>query len=145
MPQTTQNYANHVRYHAPYHFFLTPVLTIYLGWTIAKLGKAPTWDNLFSLLIAISLIVLMALIRIYALRVQDRIIRLEERLRYQQVLTPELAAKASQMPTRFIVALRFASDQELPGLVQRVLAGEFTKGAEAKRAIQSWRADYLRV
>lgn len=145
MSETTQTYANHVRYHAPYHFFLIPVLTINLGWVIAKLAKQPSWDNVVSLLVAAALLVFMGLVRSYSLRVQDRVIRLEERLRYQRVLTPELAAKASQMPTRFIVALRFASDHELPALVQRVLAGEFTKGAEAKRAIQSWRADYLRV
>lgn len=145
MPETAQTYSNHTRWHPPFHFFLSPVLTLHLAWTITRLAKAPTLDNAEQLLLAAALIVLLVLTRTNALRVQDRLIRLEEQLRYQRLLPAELAAKASALPTRFIVALRFASDEELPGLVQQALAGNFARPADAKRAIQNWRGDYLRV
>ncbi|MBC7931370.1 MAG: hypothetical protein H7Z38_12480, partial [Rubrivivax sp.] len=62
-----------------------------------------------------------------------------------QVLPAALARRAVALPTRQIVALRFASDEELPGLVQQVLDGKLTKGDEIKRAVRQWRADTLRV
>jgi hypothetical protein len=145
MSETTQNYSNHTRWHPPFHFFLFPVFTIHLAWTIYKLTQALTLDNIEQLLLAAGLIVLFLLVRTNALKVQDRLIRLEEQLRYQRLLPAELAAKAGALPVRFIVALRFASDEELPGLVRQVIDRKFVKPAEVKRAIQNWRGDYLRV
>jgi hypothetical protein len=145
MSETTQNYSNHTRWHPPFHFFLFPVFTIHLAWTIYKLTQALTLDNIEQLLLAAGLIVLFLLVRTNALKVQDRLIRLEEQLRYQRLLPAELAAKAGALPVRFIVALRFASDEELPGLVRQVIDRKFAKPAEVKRAIQNWRGDYLRV
>lgn len=80
-----------------------------------------------------------------ALRAQDRVIRLEERLRYNDVLSPDLATRAQALRTGQIIALRFASDEELPALVERTLKGEFEKPGDIKRAIQHWRPDHLRV
>lgn len=145
MPETTQTYSNHTRWHPPFHFFLFPVMTIHLAWTIYKLVKVPSLDTAEQLLLAAGLIVLFLLVRTNALRVQDRLIRLEERLRYQRLLAADLAAKASELPARFIVALRFASDEELPELVRQVIDGKFAKPDEVKRAIKNWRGDYLRV
>lgn len=145
MPETTQRYSSHTRWHPPFHFFLFPVMTIHLAWTIYKLAQAPTLDNAEQLLLAAGFIVLFLLVRTNALKVQDRVIRLEEQLRYQRLLPAELAANASALPVRFIVALRFASDEELPGLVQQVIEHKFAKPAEVKRAIRNWRGDYFRV
>ena len=80
-----------------------------------------------------------------ALKAQDRVIRLEERLRHQELLTDELLAKSAALTPGQIIALRFASDAELPGLVERTLNGEFAKNKEIKNAVKNWRADYHRV
>jgi transcription elongation GreA/GreB family factor len=79
------------------------------------------------------------------LKAQDRIIRLEERLRYQQVLSPALLPQTSALRMGQITALRFAGDDELEELVSAVLAGKLTKSIEIKRAIKNWRADTFRV
>ena len=83
--------------------------------------------------------------RLQALKVQDRVIRLEERLRYRDLLSADLAARASDLPVSQIIALRFASDAELGGLVERTLNGEFEKTKDIKLAIKDWRGDYLRT
>lgn len=145
MPETAQNYSNHTRWHPLFHFFLSPVMTIHLAWTIYKLAQAPTLDNAEQLLLAAGFIVLFFLVRTNALKVQDRVIRLEEQLQYQRLLPAELAEKAGALPVRFIVALRFASDEELGSLVKQVLDRKFAKPAEVKRAIRNWRGDYFRV
>ena len=85
------------------------------------------------------------LARTNALKVQDRIIRLEEKLRYQQLLPADLARQASSLLVGQIIALRFASDEELEGLVREVLGGRLTKPAEIKKAIKNWRGDTFRV
>ena len=99
----------------------------------------------FWVLFSLVLILLGLAARLMALKVQDRMIRLEERLRYRELLSPELAASASDLPLKQIIALRFASDAELPGLVERVLSGKLKTGKEIKMAVQNWRADHLRA
>ncbi len=144
MPET-QNYKNHTRWYPLVHFVITPILVINLVWQIVALSQEKTWDRAESLLVAVALMLMSLASRIQALRAQDRVIRLEERLRYRVVLSPELNGKASALPTGQIIALRFASDQELPGLIERVLSGELKTGKEIKLAVQNWRGDYLRV
>ncbi len=144
MPKT-QNYKNHTRWYPFVHFVITPILVINLVWQIVALSQEKTWDRAESLLVAVALMLMSLASRIQALRAQDRVIRLEERLRYREILSPELAGKASALPTGQIIALRFASDQELPGLIERVLSGELKTGKEIKLAVQNWRGDYLRV
>jgi hypothetical protein len=145
MPEPTQTYQTHVRYHPPFHFVLLPLLLINLLWAILSLtqhfGKAEVKD----LLVAILLAVIGFLARGSALKAQDRVIRLEERLRYQQVLSADLAHRAEALQTSQLIALRFASDAELPGLVQQTLEGKLANAKEIKQAIQHWRGDYLRV
>ena len=145
MTETTQNYDNHVRNHWPYHFVLLPILTINFIWTIAKIVQSLTIDNGMQLLLAVGLIVMALLVRTYALKAQDRVIRLEERLRYQRVLSAEIAAQAAGLPHRQIIALRFAPDEELASLVAQVQAGKFSKPDEIKRSIKNWRPDYHRI
>ena len=144
MPET-QNYKNHTRFHAPFHFVLSPLLLFHLIYQIVRLVQEPNFDRAEMVLLAVGLIIMQFLVRLNALRVQDRVIRLEEQLRYERVLPAELAARAADLPLNNILALRFASNDELPELVRRTLAGEFQKGAEIKRAVKSWRGDYLRV
>lgn len=83
--------------------------------------------------------------RRFALGVQDRVIRLEERLRMERLLPDELRGRSEELTTDQLIGLRFASDAELPGLVRRVLDGELTDRKEIKRAVENWRADHQRV
>jgi hypothetical protein len=82
---------------------------------------------------------------VHALTAQDRVIRLEETLRMQRVLPADMQGEISQLKRFDFVALRFASDAELPELVKRVRAGEFAKPLDIKKAIKNWREDHLRV
>ena len=97
------------------------------------------------ILLAVGLILLSLAARLQALKAQDRVIRLEERLRYQAVLPSALAQEAANLKTGQMIALRFASDAELPQLVEKTLNGELQTSKEIKLAIKNWRGDYLRV
>jgi len=145
MGEIQQNYENHTRWHPPFHFFLMPLFLLNFIFAAVQLYRFRDLDHVWLLVLAVGLFVLTALARTNALRVQDRLIRLEERLRYGRVLPQPLAQSAGALPLGQIVALRFASDEELPALVQQVLDGKLTKGGEIKRAVRHWRADTLRV
>jgi len=99
----------------------------------------------FWVLLSVILILMALVSRLQPLKAQDRVIRLEERLRYKEILSPDLAEKASNLDVRQIIALRFASDEELPDLVQQVLDGKLTSQKEIKMAIKNWRPDHHRV
>ena len=141
----TQNFQNHVRYNPLVHFVITPILFINLIWQIVRLSQEFTWDRAESLLLAVGLMLLSLGARIQALTVQNRVIRLEESLRYHKLLPPDLAFQAEQLPTGNKIALRFASDEELPELVRKTIGGEFKNSKEIKLAIKNWRGDYLRA
>jgi hypothetical protein len=140
-----QNYKNHVRWHAPQHFVLTPILLVNFIYAIVRLIQEPNIDRAEFLLLAIGLVIMGVLVRINSLRVQDRLIRLEEKIRYEKVLPANLLPQTENLSRSQINALRFASDRELPTLIERVLKGEFQKPDEIKRAVTDWRGDYLRV
>ena len=146
MPEP-QNYANHARFHPPFHFFLLPVFLLNLIVTIFILVRR--WPHHLAMhawlvIMAFALFVLAGLARGNALRVQDRIIRLEEILRYQRLLPADLADGAQSLGIKQIAALRFASDAELPALVQCTL-DENLEPKAVKQSIINWRADNLRV
>src|SRR5262245_50101600 len=143
--ETPQTYKNHVRWYPLVHFIITPLLAFHLIWSLVVLIVYPNWDRAEYLLLAIILILVNFAARLQALKAQDRIIRLEETLRYRTLLSSELAAKACALSTGKIIALRFAADEELSALIERVLAGEFNTNREIKQAVQNWRGDYLRV
>ncbi len=140
-----QSYHNHTRWYPLVHFVLFPILLFHLIWQIGRFYYEPTWIRAEYILLAFGFILLSLAARLQALKAQDRIIRLEEKFRYKDVLSKELAEKATKLKTSQIISLRFASDEELPDLVQRTLNGEFATGKEIKLAIKNWRGDYLRV
>jgi hypothetical protein len=94
---------------------------------------------------ALALLVLAFLARLFALGAQDRVIRLEERIRYQQLLPDNLKLRINEFSTNQLVALRFAGDEELPALARKVLDDNLTDRRAIKQMIQNWRADYQRI
>jgi hypothetical protein len=145
MATIPQTLANHTRWHAPFHFFVLPVMLINVIWSVVVFVKAPDRNSGWSIVVSLALLILTFLVRLNPLKAQDRIIRLEEKLRYQQVLSPALLPQTSALSPGQIIALRFAGDDELEDLVSAVLAGKLTKSIEIKRAIKHWRADTFRV
>src|SRR5207244_1075393 len=106
--------------------------------------KNPTFDSIWTVVMALALTLAVFLIRIYALKVQDRVIRLEERLRLSGLLPEPLRTRMLQLDEKQMVALRFAADAEIPALVERVLDQKLPP-ADIKKAIRAWRPDYYRV
>jgi len=145
MADTQQSYANHTRWHPAFHFFVVPVLLINFVWAIVDFVKNPGANQGWWIIVSAALVGLALIARLNALKAQDRIIRLEERLRYQQLLPAELAQQCGSLAIGPVIALRFASDEELEGLVREVLGGRLTKSAEIKKAIKNWRGDTFRV
>lgn len=142
---TPQTFSNHTRWQPWFHYFVAPVMLINFVWAIVVFVKTPDRNTGWWIIVSFALVVLATLVRLNSLKVQDRLIRLEEKLRYQQVLSPALCQQASTLKPGQIVALRFAGDDELEELVSAVLAGKFSKNADIKRAIKNWRADTFRV
>jgi hypothetical protein len=141
-----QNFKNHVRLVPPFHFFVLPVLAINFVWSLVQLRSwGFTFQGIFSVVLALALILLALHARLFALSVQNRLIRLEERLRYERVLPEELGWRADELTLDQFVSLRFASDEELPKLMQKVLDEKMTERKAIKQLIKKWRPDYLRA
>ncbi len=140
-----QNYGNHARFVAPFHYVAMPILLINFGWSIYRAATAMSAETIIWALTALALIIIGLFSRIHALWAQDRVIRLEMRLKLIEVLPDDLKSRIYDLSTGQLVALRFASDAELPGLVRRVLDGSLTEQTAIKQAIVNWKADYQRV
>ena len=138
-----QSYSNHRRYNPWHHFVVLPILSINLGLEIQRLVEDPSAYRGWQVVLAIGLVVFSFTARGMALRAQDRVIRLEERLRLLRVIGDGAAIEALR-PGQ-LIALRFAPDDELPELVQRIAGGELQTGDQIKKAIRVWKPDYLRV
>ena len=146
MANETQNFRNHRRNYPLYHFVAAPLLAIYLVYAVWGLVRAPSLPTVMNVVLAAGLVAMLFASRIMALTVQNRVIRLEMTLRLQRVLGPPAAADAlARLPVGRLIALRFASDAELPGLIARVLSQELTTNTEVKQAIREWQPDLLRA
>ena len=139
-----QNYSNHGRFDPAFHFILMPILLINLVITIVVAVRRFTFLRGWLAIMAVALLLPASLFRSYALKVQDRVIRLEERIRLSLLLPPALQARIVELSIRQLIALRFASDAELPGLVERTLR-ENLPPKQIKQAITAWRPDDYRV
>jgi hypothetical protein len=120
-------------------------MIINLLWSIVVFVKTPDRNTGWWIVVSVALVMLTFFVRTNSLKVQDRIIRLEEKLRFQQVLSPALQQQCSTLGPGQIIALRFAPDEELEELVSSVVAGKLTKPADIKQAIKNWRSDTFRV
>ncbi len=145
MPEQ-QSFSNHGKFFPPFHFFAAPILIANFIWSIFRLkplGFSPY--AIFSVVVAAALVVTLFAARIMALTVQDRVIRLEERLRYQRLLPTDLQSRIDDFTINQLVSLRFASDAELPGLARKVLDDKINERKTIKQMIKVWKPDYLRA
>jgi len=143
---TEQNFENHGKFVPSYHFFAVPVFLINFFWSLYRLKQLGiSFEGIFGVILAAAFVVLVFRARIFALAVQDRVIRLEERLRYERVLPADLQERSGELTIGQIVSLRFASDAELPALARKVLDEKLTERKAIKQLIKQWRPDYLRA
>ena len=146
-----QTYSNHTRLDPLFHFFLLPVFALGMVLSLihffAHITEGSVFDHVHAfllILLAAALLTAVLKIRLYALKVQDRVIRLEERLRLTQLLPEPQRPRIPELTEQQLIALRFASDAELPKLAERAM-NEKLSGKDIKKAIQNWRPDYWRV
>ena len=142
-----QSYKSHTRFDPPFHFFLLPVLLLDFVFAISyHIHHYPDHAHLslWWIIMSMALIVLGFKARVYALKAQDRVIRLEEKLRFATLLPPDLLARSQALTEAQYVGLRFASDAEVPALVKRTL-DENLSSKQIKEAIVNWRPDNYRV
>lgn len=145
MADSGQTYSNHTRFFPMFHFFVFPVLAINMLLALWGTFRAPSVATIWGVIVSAALVVLALAARLMALAVQDRVIRMEMRLRLKELLPAELQPRINQLSRQQFVALRFASDAELPELTRQVLAGSLATTADIKKAIRSWQGDYLRA
>jgi len=144
MAQAEQNFKNHARTDPMFHGFLFLGALLLLGFTIYALVKQPNLLGAVRVFAVLWAMVLMFKVRLYALKVQDRVIRLEERLRLAQLLPDATRSRIGELSEPQLIALRFASDGEVAGLVQQTLDGKWDP-KQIKGAVKVWRADFFRV
>ena len=145
MAEKTQNFENHTRTVPMFHFGVLPVLLFNAVWMIVHETRHPSFGNGVAMIVAFALLLLAFSARMFALTVQDRVIRLEMRLRLQQLLPQELKARIPEFTLAQLVSLRFASDAELPELARKVLDEKLNDRKAIKKLIRNWQPDYLRA
>ena len=139
-----QSFANHGKIVPIYHGVAFAILLVNLGYACVQLWRAPGFATGLGLALACALLILFLAMRVFAVTVQDRVIRLEERLRLERMLPADLRARIPELGIGQLVALRFASDGELVELVRAVLSEKLTERSAIKRRIREWRPDYDR-
>ena len=147
MSAQTQTYANHRRYFPLYHYFALPVLLLNVVMTVVYAFRHPAslkW-NVWQIVVAVALAAGIIAARTSALIVQNRVIRLEQRARLLLILPENLRSRIAELSIGHLVGLRFASDAEVPALVERCLSGDLQRAEEVKRAITNWQPDFLRA
>ena len=145
MPQTEQNYKNHGRILPAFHYFVLPILFLNVLNVVRLVWVDPSLSTGFALLVAAALLMTALLARVMALKAQDRIIRLEMRLRMREMLPPDMHGRINDLTPEHMIGLRFAGDAELPELVRQALGGTLTTTKSVKQAVKVWQADNLRV
>jgi hypothetical protein len=144
MPEP-QSFKSHARYVPQFHFVLGAILVINLIWGIVQLVRTPSWETGRRAVMAWAFIQMFLSMRGFPIKVQDRVIRLEEQLRLQRVLPADLKERIPEFTPDQLIALRFASDAELPALARKVLDQRLEQRSAIKGLIQNWRPDEMRA
>jgi hypothetical protein len=139
-----QNFANHARFDPLFHFVIVPIFLITWIMTVVTLVRRPGLLAAWGVVFMTAAILGLLKARVYALKVQDRVIRLEERLRLTALMPPSAQAGIASLTEAQLIALRFASDAEVPALAERCINEKLAR-KDVKQAIQSWRPDYWRI
>jgi hypothetical protein len=139
-----QTFANHTRWDPLFHFFALPVFLLLAIAGLVHFIWRPGLHSALLFVVAVALAIVVVKSRLCALRVQDRVIRLEERLRLSSLLPEPTRSRIPELTEGQLVALRFASDAEVPRLAERAITEKLSP-ADIKKAIQTWRPDYWRV
>jgi len=140
-----QSFKNHTKFVPMFHVVILGILGINLIHRIIRIAHEFDVNRLIELLLAVAFILMALYGRLFALTVQDRVIRLEMRLRLTQLLSPDLRARIPQFTVGQLVSLRFASDAELPELARKVLDENIQDRRAIKKMIRDWQADWLRA
>ena len=140
-----QDFKSHRRWLPAYHFVALPILLVNVILSVWHAIRIPTRWNLWTALVAVAIFLGVLLARAMVTTVQDRVIRLEMRMRLKEVLTGALAARIGELRPKQLVGLRFASNAELPGLVERCLSGELANDEAVKKQVTNWQADWFRA
>ena len=141
----SQSFTNHAKYVPLFHFVASPILLANVVWSLIRAARAPGWATLLAALVAAAVAITRFLARTFALKVQDRVIRLEMRLRLRELLPPDLVSRIPEFSAGQLVALRFAGDRELPVLARRVLDERLHDKKAIKQMIVDWQPDHLRA
>ncbi len=120
-------------------------LFINLVWAVGRVVRRPDGDSIVNLVLAVTLMLLAFFVRQFPIRAQDRVIRLEMRLRLKELLPPDLQVRIPEFSTRQLIAMRFASDAELPAIAAAVLRDNLQNPDAIKKRISDWQPDHLRV
>src|SRR3954468_20086984 len=142
-----QNYKNHIQIYPPHHFFFYPVAFILTVASAVCIFKYPFQQLQFIFITAILVLIIWLAFMLrqhYALNNQNRIVRLEMRLRYYQLTQKRFELLEQQLSFNQIAALRFASDEELPDLARRAVNDSLSPN-DIKKAVKNWIPDYMRV
>lgn len=140
-----QNYKNHGKFVPLYHFVASMLVIINFVWSIYKVIADFSWDRMIYMLLATAIFILTYYMRTFALAVQDRVIRLEERLRFARLFPEDIQSSVNDFTIDQYIGLRFASDDELPDLARKVKDENITNRQDVKKLVKNWRADYQRA
>ena len=145
MANQEQNLANHARFVAPFHYVAMPILLVNFIWAVVGLVGDISFDALLKVLVAVALMIVALFARVFALKAQDRVIRLEMRLRMRELLPEDLQGRINDFTATQMVGLRFAGDAELPDLARKVLDENIAAATPIKKLIKDWQVDNCRV
>lgn len=140
-----QHLRNHARYVPLYHYVALPILLINLGDSVRVAYLSFTWENVLQVFVAIALLIMLSTARTFANTVQDRVIRLEEQLRFERIFPDDLRQRIPEFTRDQFVALRFASDHEVAAVAREVLDQRITDRSAIKQMVRDWRADNFRA
>ena len=143
--QSPQTFENHARILPAYHYVAFPLFAINFFYALYEVVTGFTWGNLVAFGVAVALILIFFIARVMVLSVQDRVIRLEETLRMRALLPADLQGRIGELTVKQLVALRFASDEELTDLTRKVLDEKIADQKIIKKLIRTWRADFQRA
>ncbi len=142
---TPQTFENHTRWVPLYHYVGCPIFLLNMVWALYRLVTDSSADTAIGAVLAFGFLVTLLFAREFASKSQDRVIRLEERLRMRELLPDDLQPRINDFTTGQLISLRFASDAELPDLARAVLVEDITSRKAIKERIRTWRPDYQRV